>query len=390
MKLYKTKKDPELYYYYNAQKQKKWMYRHRYYDDLGYRREKSKQNFEKEADAYRELLKIKTDTANGLVKQVEYSGILISEWLDIWYETNQNEWEIPTRMHRKRVITLHLKPLLGKYKLADLDNATYRRVFINKTLKSFKPSTVAEYHRLFKIAVNAAIDNEIISRNRFKKIKIDQDEPENNFLTPDELSEFLSYTKKYERITIYTLTLLLAYTGFRKGEALGLTWNDINFKNKTITVNCTRDQHGVRSPKTKRSYRTIHVDQLVLVQLESYKLWSKKVKLSFGDHLKKEDFIFISTKGAPLYHNNINTRFRRILKKNPDFTVITPHGLRHTHATILISKRIPVRTIADRLGNTPQMIYDVYGHSFEALELESVNAFSDSLKEVGGTSGGGF
>ena len=59
---------------------------------------------------------------------------------------------------------------------------------------------------------------------------------------------------------------------------------------------------------------------------------------------------------------------------------ITPHGLRHTHATLLISQRIPVKTIADRLGNTAQMILDVYDHSFKELEEESVQAFGNLMK----------
>lgn len=60
-------------------------------------------------------------------------------------------------------------------------------------------------------------------------------------------------------------------------------------------------------------------------------------------------------------------------------TPITPHGLRHTHATILIGKKQPVNVIAERLGNTPQMIWDTYGHNYKALEEESVNAFSQAL-----------
>ncbi|WP_375337620.1 hypothetical protein [Domibacillus sp. PGB-M46] len=58
---------------------------------------------------------------------------------------------------------------------------------------------------------------------------------------------------------------------------------------------------------------------------------------------------------------------------------ITPYGLRHTQATLLISQRIPVKTIADRLGNTPHMILNIYGHSFKELEKESVHAFRNLM-----------
>ncbi len=66
--------------------------------------------------------------------------------------------------------------------------------------------------------------------------------------------------------------------------------------------------------------------------------------------------------------------------KLPDVTV---HGLRHTHATILMNEKMPVRVIAERLGNTPQMIHSVYGHLLKELEEESVMVFSKSLEQIG-------
>ncbi|MFJ7936866.1 tyrosine-type recombinase/integrase [Sporosarcina sp. NPDC096371] len=68
------------------------------------------------------------------------------------------------------------------------------------------------------------------------------------------------------------------------------------------------------------------------------------------------------------------TDYQEIRKKR-----ITPNGLRHTHATIMISKGVPLQTVADRLGNTPEMILRVYGHTLKELEVESVKIFNDAL-----------
>lgn len=96
--------------------------------------------------------------------------------------------------------------------------------------------------------------------------------------------------------------------------------------------------------------------------------------LSFG----KNDFVFISYQtGTPTGENTIKYSFDRIIKKT-GLKSITPHGLRHTHATILISKKQSVNVIAERLGNIPQMIWDTYSHNYKALEEESVN-FSEVL-----------
>lgn len=382
--MHRLKKDPELYYYLNVKGEKLYAYRHRYYDALGKRKEKQKQAFTSENEAYRSLLEVRTKLLNGNVKHVENSNLTVSEWLDIWYETHRNDWKITSRTQRENAIKYQMKPLLGKYKLAELDKTTYKRVFINVLLEKYKPSTVRLFHRLFKVAINAAVDSEIISRNRFNKIIIKDNDEDNdnleNFLTTSELNKFLNSSKKLENITNFTLILLLAYSGLRKGEALGLKWEDINNSARTLTVKRTRDNKGVRSPKTKNSLRTILIDEIVIKQLETYKKWCKATKLSFGTHLKEDDFIFISYQTAtPVTDNTIKYSFERIQKKT-GVKRITPHGLRHTHATILIEQRTPIRTIAERLGNTPEMIMTIYGHSFEQLEKESVQAFGNVVK----------
>ena len=274
------------------------MYRHKYYDIFGKRKEKKKSSFKTEKEAFRALLEVKVDLLSGQHKKVERDQMTVSQWLDIWYETYNSGWEITSRLQRKNAIKHQMKPLLGKYKLSELDRTTYVRVYINELLKTYKPTTVALFHRLFKIAINAAVEDEIIPRNRFNKISIEQNEELENFLTPDELNIFLDVAKKKENITNYTFILLLAYTGFRKGEALGLKWKNVNLKEKTVTVDCTRDRLGERSPKTKNSYRTIPIDDILVKQLQVYQKWCIETKFSYGMKLdKKNDHVLISYQG---------------------------------------------------------------------------------------------
>lgn len=316
-----SKKDPLIKSYITKNGEEKWGFRYKYYDSLGRRKELNRRGFRSENDAYRALLEFKTSIANGEVKKVEKSNLTVGEWLDIWYKTYKNDWKITTRTQREMAIRIVMKPLLGKYKLQKLDKATYKRAFINKLLNDYKPSTVKLFHTLFKIAINAAVDNEILTRNRFNNISIPNDEVEkgrvgNNFLTAEELHILLETAKKHENITNYTLILLLAYTGLRRGEACGLRWESIDFKNKTLKVDRTRDNKGIRSPKTKNSNRIILIDELLIKQLKLYKKWCKKTLLSFGKHLKENDFVFISHQsGKPITDNTILYCLRRCLKK---------------------------------------------------------------------------
>lgn len=383
MKMEKSNKDDHLFYYFNAKNEKRWCYRYRYYDEFGKRREASKQGFKSESEAYRMLLKVKSSILDGEIKEIESTNLTISKWFDIWMETNRDQWKTPTIKARVFTIENHIKPLLGNIKINNLDAATYKKKFINKLLDKLTPSTVHAYHTIFKIGINAAVENEIIKKNRFKKVKIRKDNPStlivDNFYTAEQLSIFLEGAQALKSISHYTALLILASTGMRKGEALGLTWKDIDFNKFRITINKTRDYDGLRPPKTNNSYRTIKVGGKVINQLKLYQKWCKELKLSFGQPLKEEDFILISrTSGKPISPNSLNYAVNTVAD-NQKLKKITVHGLRHTHATILISKRIPVKVIADRLGNSPQMINDIYSHTFEELEIESVEVFEEAM-----------
>ncbi|MCM3032227.1 site-specific integrase [Niallia sp. MER 6] len=401
MKLHKSKKDPELYYYFNPKGEKKWMYRHKYYDQYGKRKEKKKR-FDTEKEAYQALLKLKVDTIRGATKPVEFSNYTVAQWFDTWYETYSQNWKISTRIQRESAIRLHIKPLLGSYKLSELQRTTYQKEFINNLLKNKKPSTVESLHNIFKIGINSAVEDEIISRNRFTKLKIqnkesneDKKEKETiaanssikeNYLEVHELVLLLDKAKEIFNITNYTLFFVLAYTGLRKGEGCGLCWSDINMEKRTLTVERTRDNKGVRPPKTLNSYRTIDLDQSIIDQLKKYKTWCKKTLLSFGHHLKEDDFIFISYQtGKPLSENTFNSSLDRAIKKI-GIKRITPHGLRHTHATVLLNdkeNRSTVEDVADRLGNTPQEIHKTYHHILQERKKETATIFTELVRSAG-------
>ncbi|MGE7977308.1 tyrosine-type recombinase/integrase [Psychrobacillus sp. NPDC093200] len=378
--MHRLKKDPELYYYFNTKDEKRFAYRHRYYDSLGNRREKQKQGFKSENEAYRGLLEVRTKIINGDVKQVAKANVTISEWLDIWYESSNHEWGITTRLQRERDIKKHMKPLLGHYKVAELDKSTYKIKFIQKLLKTMRPTSVKQLHKLFKIAVNAAVDAEIIPRNRFTNITFDEETVGNNYFTAQELVEFLHICKKVETITNYSMGMFLAYTGVRKGEACGLKWRDI--QDDICSINCTRDDNGVRPPKTKNSFRSIVMDPVLVKQMNIYKKWCRETRIKYGLPFNENTYVFINgTSGLEINCTMINNAMKRIIEKH-NLKEVTPHGLRHTHATILMKERIPVKTISERLGNTPEMINNVYGHNLKELELEAVQVFGEALKII--------
>lgn len=247
------------------------------------------------------------------------------------------------------------------------------------------------------MAINAAVEEEILLRNRFTKVILGNGSESiqtfENYLTPAELNLLLDTAKDTEHIAYYIFLLTIAYTGIRRGEACGLQWSNIDFEHNTITIERTRDAKGVRSPKTKNSYRVILVADEVMTHLKKYQIWCKQIMLTFGIRYSVNSFVFISHQTAePFAETTILYMMRRLMKNtglvtNEGKLKITLHGLRHTHATILLNNGQNVKVIAERLGNTPKMIYEIYGHVLKELERESVDVFSRSLKLSGAKSG---
>lgn len=384
----KSLKENEVSSYMNVKGVTLWQYRIKFYDALGKRKEKRKIGFKTEKAAIRSLLEVKAALINGNVKQVEHDQLTIGEWLDIWFESNKHTWKPTTLSQREMAIRLHFKPILANYKLQQLDKSTYIRVFIQPLLKRYKHSTVQLFHRLFKVAINAAVDEEILQRNRFKKISFanndldQQDSVKTNFYTPEELSTLLKVAKETEPLTSYLLLKVIAYSGIRRGEAMGLQWKHINFEKNSLKIEQTRDNKGLRTPKTKNSYRTILLDPSVLNELKSYRTWCKETMLFYGHRWSESSFVFISSQTGEAYTDNGLLYAMRRVQVKAGLRKITVHGLRHSHATMLLLKNVNVKTISERLGNTPQMIHDIYGHVLQEMEVDSMRIFSDTMDQA--------
>lgn len=383
---YINSKKYQFVFSYETKKGKKWGYRYKYYNFLNERKESSQRGFDTEQLAYKSLLDIQSKIANGSFNEVANNKTKVKDWMAIWYETFEDDWKINSQSQRMNAIHKHINPLIGDYTLSKLDLVTYKRKFIKPLLEKYKPSTVDLLHSIFMVAINAAVNNETLDKNRLRDVRIPKPKKSENFLTVTQLSHFLKFTKENENITNYTLVLLLAYSGMRIGELLGLTPDDIDFKKNVISINRTRDGKGVRSPKTKNSYRKIKMDQVVMDQLRKYMIWLKAEKLQYGHKLQKDDFFFCSYQTGERLASTTPTALFRRLSKVLDVK-ITPHGLRHTHATLLLRDKKPVISVAKRLGNTPDMVMNIYGHVLDDMEDDLVDSFSDTLNGFNSESG---
>lgn len=231
-------------------------------------------------------------------------------------------------------------------------------------------------NRIFKYAVLM----DILDSNPFDKVikpKSRQTQRKGNFLTKEELKEFLKLAKTATLSYFFPLVHLMSYTGLRQGEALALKWSDIDFENKKITVNKTaariKEKQTLQTPKTKNSKRVISIDPTTLSILKSWKKDQIKIYFKNGKHFEGDDnFIFTNERADWVHIHNFIPYFKRFVTDHK-LKPITPHGLRHTHASLLFSAGVEPKNISDRLGHsTVQITLDLYTHITEEQRTDTV------------------
>lgn len=309
---------------------------------------------------------------NTIAKNSKYSNMLFSDYMLEWLENVKPKVVQSTYIGYEQVIKRRLCPYFKskKIKLIDLRPRDIQD-FINYLYKQrLKGSTIAHYTSNMNTALKEAVIAEIIPSNpmdRIESVKKEVYIPE--FYTDDELIELIEVIKT-QKLEL-PLTLGIIY-GLRREEILGLRWNAIDFKNKSITIRKTvgRGKYdGVTQflikdiPKNKSSYRTLPMFDFIADLLKKYKEKYKQNEKIFGNTYIKDykEFICLMDNGELVKPDYVDRTFSRILKEN-GFRHIRLHDLRHSCATLLLRNGVPLPEIQKWLGHSNIITTQRYSH----------------------------
>ena len=309
------------------------------------------------------------------------------------------------------IMDLHLIPALGNIKLADLKplhiQEYYRKALEDgrmdnkKNRKGLSPTTVLYHHRVLHEALEQAVRWQLLERNPAGAVTPPRKERREIAVlnSPEQARELLAAVRKS---TLYIPTLLALYTGMRRGEILGLRWQDVDLKPKTKVkpVNSSEDEPktagsiqirqtlqldsdkkpGFFPPKTHRSRRSVAIPPAVADALRDHRKEQLTQRLRSEEVWTDNGLVICDCTGAPLHPDSFSARFREATKKlfGPP---VSFHALRHTCASFLLALGCHPKVVAEQLGHsTTNLTLDTYSHVVPRLQSSAVTNLQEYLE----------
>ena len=292
--------------------------------------------------------------------------IYYEKWIHIYKEGAIRD----VTMRKYEITLLWLKRLVPELRLSQLNRISYQQL-LNDYAEFHERQTTMDFHHQIKAAVLDAVDEGLIDRDPTRKAIIKGRSPrikKIKYLNQFELHTLLVNLKLTSEINWDWLILIIAKTGMRFSEALALTPKDFDFSHQSLIVDKTWDYKGdggFLPTKNKSSVRKIQLDWQTIIK------FSELIK-----GLPDDKPIFVNGR---VFNSTINGVLERYCKKL-EIPVISIHGLRHTHASLLLFAGVSIASVARRLGHASMTTTQkTYIHIIQEMENRDIDLVMRSM-----------
>lgn len=322
---------------------------------------------------------------------IEPSKMTLASWMDIWLKEYKNTVKPSTFFMRYAANQKYISRMLGNYKLKDLRQGHIQKFVNDLTEMGLSTNYVLGICVPLHGALEKAVSREMIYKNPMKDIDYPKRvRKEREVLTEEEQKRFVEVAQYTVHGKMY---ILMLGTGIRLGEALPLTWDDVDFENRLLSINKTitkvKDPYdkeskfwGVGSPKTEKSRRIIPLLPSLVDMLNGIKEDQACNKEKYKAAYQDNRLIFCYKTGEGFSERRSIDRLQEILTAigiTRD-RKITPHNLRHTFATRGLEKGIDLKVMQELLGHSSfSMTADLYTHVLEDKKADSIAKLDDTI-----------
>lgn len=352
-------------------KDKGWQYIITYKDLSGKWKTKSKQGFKTRQLARDAMDDMITELKDNISSGIDSNSVTFKQFSDMYIEHMELHREANTILEMKRVQKTFVD--LSNKELSKITKLDVQRIVDKLVKRGLKIKTIKSYiARLKSMFYSAKDDYNLIYNIPLNKLVIKEDKDNDSrtnkrALSKVEIKKILEFLETYQNKDYYYICSIALKAGLRLGEILGLNWQDIDFKENTISINKQwkllkgTSKYGYGSPKSKNSYRTVPLSNSLKKDILKLKEINKSNNvISFKD--SSRIFNYKNTDSVSICIN----RLFKINKFN-----CTVHELRHTFATNLIANGIDFKTAASLLGHDVKETMKTYSHVTDDMKKKA-------------------
>lgn len=304
--------------------------------------------------------------------------IILQDFLLDFLEKYKMNLSITTYNCYMRICKKYIIPLLGDIKLCDI-RPIHIQNYVDDLLDLLTLQTIKVHLNILNLALKRAYRLKLIKENVVQFVEVPKNKKyKNEIYNAEDMKKLLEKSRE----TSLELPIILASgLGLRISEILGLTWNNIDFNDFTITIDkiTVRDKGQVilKEPKTESSIRTISAPKEIILMLKQLKKDRLAAKLR-GEKSHRE-LIFYDKNLNPIAQDVLSKKFRYFLQEN-NLKHIRFHDLRHSHVTMLIDAKVPIKVISERVGHSNvNTTLNIYSHALREMDQEASDKISDTL-----------
>lgn len=322
----------------------------------------------------------------------------LEQFLNDWLENSQRQSVRPRTFERyEEVVRLHVAPVLGSHQLQKLSAQHLQAFYARKLDEGLSARTVGILHNLLHKALDTAMRWGLVTRNVCDLVSPPHAKGyEFKPLTVDEIHRLLKAARGHYMEALFSLALA---TGMRRGELMGLKWQDINFSTGTLQVRRTLvrvptklkndgESYVEAEPKTQKSKRNITIAPFALDALRQHRVRQLEAKLKAGPAWKEHDYIFCTSVGTHVNPTRDILDQLKALLKDADLPDIRFHDLRHSAATLLLSVGVHPKVVQELLGHSNiSMTMDVYSHVLPSMQQDAISRLDSTLRNFDGGEG---
>jgi integrase len=334
------------------------------------------------AEARRKLAEALADWDRGVT--YDAGGVTVEGYLARWLEDSvRGSVKITTHASYRSLVRLHVSPTLGHTQLSSLTPAHLQRLYRAKLDEGLSPKTVKYINTTLHRALRQAVRWGLVPRNVAAEVDPPRVRtPEITPLSPAEARALLGAAKGNRLEALYVLAVT---TSMRQGELLGVGWKDVDLDTGNVRVRRTltlvRGGPRLTEPKTRGSRRSIRLTTGAVQALERHRERQEAERVARNGSWADQDLVFRTRRGTPIRRDTLHDKYWKPLLGRAGLPRSTRfHDLRHTCATLLLSKNVNPKIVSEMLGHSSIAItLDTYSHVIPGMQEAAASAMEEAL-----------